>query len=83
MEPEYFQYLLLMLVAIARGRPYNLCLVSSLVDQQLAREMLSQQHDIGPSYKTKVRPNLPAEGNGCCIAIHVVLESPLVKGHFL
>jgi hypothetical protein len=50
MEPEYFQYLLLMLVSIGKARPHNLCLISSLFDSQLAKEMLSQQEEIGPCY---------------------------------
>ena len=51
MEPEYFQYLLLMLISVGKARPHNLQLISSLMDEQLVREMLSQQ-DIGPSYQT-------------------------------
>lgn len=51
MEPEYFQYLLLMLVSIGKTRPHNLQLVGGLLDDQLAKEILGQQ-DIG---KTKVR----------------------------
>lgn len=54
MEPEYFQYLLLMLVSIGKARPHNLRLISGLLDSQLAQEMLSQQQDIGPSYSNKV-----------------------------
>ena len=50
MEPEYFQYLLLMLVSIGKARPHNLRLVSGLLDSQLTQEMLSQQQDIGPCY---------------------------------
>lgn len=53
MEPEYFQYLLLMLLSIGKSRPQNFQLISGLLDNQLAREMLSQQ-DIGPCYGTKV-----------------------------
>lgn len=53
MEPEYFQYLLLMLVSIGKARPHNLCLISSFLDNQLVQEMLSQE-DIGPGYSNKV-----------------------------
>ena len=54
MEPEYFQYLLLMLVSIGKAHPRNLQLVSGLICKTLAREMLNRQ-DIGPQYGTKVR----------------------------
>lgn len=53
MEPEYFQYLLLMLVSIGKARPNNLCLISSFLDNELVQEMLSRQ-DIGPGYGGKV-----------------------------
>ena len=56
MEPEYFQYLLLMLITIGKSRPHNLLLINDLVDGQLADEVLNRQ-EIGPkleSYDIKV-----------------------------
>lgn len=54
MEPEYFQYLLLMLVSIGKARPHNLQLLGGLLDNQLAKEMLSQ-HDKDPLNGSKVK----------------------------
>lgn len=42
MEPEFFQYLLLILVSICRARPRNLYLVSALVEDEVARQTLQE-----------------------------------------
>lgn len=56
MEPEYFQYLLLMLLSIGKARPQNLLLIASLVQEQLVQEV-STQEESGPeleNYESKV-----------------------------
>ena len=39
MEPEYYQYLMLMFLAVARSRPENLLLLAAQVGDELVGEM--------------------------------------------
>ena len=46
LEPELFQYLLLILVSIAKARPSNMRLIISLVDDDKARLILAEREHI-------------------------------------
>lgn len=47
MEPEFFQYLLLILVSIGKARPRNLLLISALVEDKVACQILVEHNKDG------------------------------------